>query len=131
MQRTGRTRQAHLPVHFVTIGNPQAAFAVQQMCQSPLTCLHRDHYDAGFEEVTLQASYEYCADHSRSRIIYLHNKGSLHPDYVGASGKHVSQNAWRQHGKAGAMHPDCLDPPDRRCNLCGLYIEVVPTIRQP
>jgi hypothetical protein len=141
-QRTGRTRQTHLPVHFVTIGSPRAAFAVMQMCHSPLTCLHQDHYDAGYEEVTLQVAYEYCADEnsrrrrrSRRRIIYLHNKGSLHPDYVGgANGKNthtISQNAWRQHGTAGAMHPDCLDPPDRRCNLCGLYIEVVPTIRQP
>jgi hypothetical protein len=131
MQSTNRTRQARLTVHFVTIGNPATALAIRQMCQSPLACLHAGHYDAGFEEVTLQALYEYCADHSHARIIYLHNKGSFHPDFVGAGRKNISQNAWRRHGTDGAMHPDCLDPPDPRCNMCGLYVEVVPVIRQP
>jgi hypothetical protein len=128
VQRAGRTRQVLLPVRYITIGDPETTFFVREVCKSlPLVCTHQGHHETGFEEVTLQVAHEYCIDNPLSRIIYVHNKGSLHPDVRNG----ISQDAWRQRATAGAMHPDCLFPPNPQCNLCGLYVEVVPTIHQP
>ena len=41
-----------------------------------LTCHHLDHYEEGFEEVTLSRLYDYCQEHGQERVGYIHNKGS-------------------------------------------------------
>jgi len=107
-------RQINL--HYVTIGVnstlPPARF--NTLCaEYDLACHHRGHYPSGtFEERTLQALYEYCVANPIDSVAYIHNKGSFSTyDY---------NERWRRAMMVGVFHPDCLNPPDDTCNMCGL-----------
>lgn len=129
-----------LNLFYNTIGNQQVfnAHNITSICsQHPnLLCHHMDHYDSGFEEVTLDKAYDYCQrDGTKSHwIIYLHNKGSYHnpgwevPEYK----LPMNQGMWRSYGTDAATHEQCLgrrhwdDTADDACNVCGLLWTPIP-----
>ena len=83
--------------------------------RSNMRCLHMDHYDEGFEDLTLQRVYDYCQTHREPghQIIYMHNKGSFHPG--------GENHWWRRHMTLAVTDKKCLvNPANNTCNTCGL-----------
>jgi hypothetical protein len=81
---------------------------------APLKCVHMKHYDAGFEEVTLQDVHDYCSyqdpyetgaaigyPNDRHTVIYIHSKGSFNA--------HGNLNSmWRPHLTNAVVQPECI-----------------------
>lgn len=124
MSDAARLSGNNLTVYYTTIEFVNATKRVQELCQerANLTCRHLEHFDKGFEEVTLQKLHEYCSlpEHENERVVYLHNKGSYHNN----------RDDWRRHGTLGAMHQDCVRPPDDTCNLCAIHVSYIPSVQQ-
>lgn len=78
-----------------------------------LYCKQLAYYETASESVTLQDLYDYCQndDVADERVTYLHAKGSYHQTEVNTN--------WRRALTDAVVHPDCLFPPDDRCNVCG------------
>jgi hypothetical protein len=91
-------------IYYNTIGNKHAITDdfMHDHCsaQHGMRCIHMNHYDSAFEQVTLQKTHEYCEVNPRHRVIYLHNKGSYH--------SHGANNYWRRSLTAAAMSEHCL-----------------------
>ncbi len=49
----------------------------KSFCPINMTCQFLHFYDKGMEDVTLQDVYQYCVEHPRDIVYYLHNKGSF------------------------------------------------------
>jgi hypothetical protein len=82
--------------------------------RSNMRCIHMDHHDKGFEDLTLQRVYDYCQDHREpgQKVVYMHNKGSFHS----SGGNHW----WRRHMTMAVTDEKCLNPPIDTCSTCGL-----------
>jgi hypothetical protein len=99
-----------------------------------LKCQHMEHFDRGFEEVTLNKLYDYCQDDESdddraSHIVaYVHNKGSHHPGgyWDAETQAQVRQDCWRRSGTAAAVSELCLKPANDDCNVCSLLWTPVP-----
>jgi hypothetical protein len=108
-----------VPIYFNTFGSPvlNPAFLNQLCATRSLSCELLNHYQSASEEVTLQKLYDFCQDQDDEslRVAYVHNKGSL------ISVSHNDTNeAWSGQLTAAAMNEQCWNPPDDRCNVCGL-----------
>jgi hypothetical protein len=110
-------KDQQVTVYFNTIGSPILDTALlNQLCETRnVTCQILNHYQSAFEEVTLQSLYNFCQDQDDEslRVAYLHNKGSFHSS-------RGSNERWRRHLTAAAMHEHCWNPPNDTCNVCGL-----------
>ena len=100
------------------IGNSRAfpEKRMKKMCNAlkpKLYCKQIGYYEIASESVTLQDLYDYCQndDVADARVTYLHAKGSYHQTLVNTN--------WRRSLTDAVVHPDCLFPPDDRCNVCG------------
>jgi hypothetical protein len=101
-------------IFYNTLGKRDGIEAIdmQIICHdNNLTCTHMEHYDEGFEQVTLQKVHDFCSIHKDHRVVYLHTKGAYHTRPV--------NEGWRRHMTAAATSTDCLAPPNNTCNLCG------------
>jgi hypothetical protein len=116
---------ASVTVYYNTIGMAGALnktfMATVCSVQNNIHCIHMNHYNEAFEEVTLQKLSEYCHYHDgdddhdgvKRRVIYMHNKGSYE--------HHEGLNdVWRRHLTTAVTSELCLKPPDNSCNVCGL-----------
>jgi len=109
--------QQPVTLYYNLIGNARAIdeSAMTKLCheQSPnLDCQRLHVYESGSEEVTLRELHGFCTRHPDYRVSYLHPKGSFH---VSEKNTH-----WRRLLTAAAVSPDCVNPPNATCNLCGL-----------
>ncbi|KAL9183710.1 hypothetical protein ACHAXT_004566 [Thalassiosira profunda] len=102
------------------IGNARAfpEKKMKELCRqlpggSQLSCHHMASYDTASESVTLQDIYDFCQndDYADLRVTYIHSKGSYHQTEV--------NDNWRRALTDSVVHPDCLFPPNDRCNVCG------------
>jgi hypothetical protein len=75
-------------------------------------CKQLAHLTNGSESYTLDQMRQYCVAHPNDRVIYLHTKGSYHPNTL--------NDAWRRALTLGATARECIEPPDDRCNVCGV-----------
>lgn len=107
-------------LNYNSIGKPFNTTRMQAMCaRHQITCRHLQHYLKGDEALTQQSLWDYCRreETNPSRVVvYLHPKGSFHAD----DGHGASQHEWRQRHTTAVFSRDCIRPPDRRCNACGL-----------
>lgn len=106
-----------LTLYYNLIGNTkefnQTKMAALCHKHSPnLDCRLLQTYESASESVTLQAMLDFCHGHQNHRVTYLHTKGAFH-----ASDKNTH---WRRLLTKAALHPDCIRPPDDKCNVCGL-----------
>ena len=107
-----------LTLFYNIIGNIPALTeaTMKQLCHSHslnLECQLLGEYEAGVSEsVTLRQLHGFCHHHTDFRVTYLHTKGSFH-----ASSKNTH---WRRLLTAAAVAPECVQPPNATCNLCGL-----------
>ena len=53
-----------------------------RFCLPGLKCVRLQYVESGFEEVTLQSLYGYCATHPTARVTYIHSKGTFNPSSV-------------------------------------------------
>lgn len=91
----------------------------EPFCPSNMTCLLNNYYPKAFEEVTIQDLYQYCQEHPRDIVYYLHNKGSYTP------GNRANNERWRvsltdflfRRGTTYLKHDD--DNDNRGCNAAG------------
>ena len=90
---------------------------MQTICQdksikSFLECHYMDHYNQGFEEVTLSKLHDYCTDNPTHKVTYLHNKGSHNAEL---RQNQLRQDVWRRHGTAAALSQQCKNAnPDKK-----------------
>jgi hypothetical protein len=109
--------QQPLTLHYNIIDNAAAlnATAMQELCHlsNPnLKCKLMQEYKTGSETVTLRQLHSFCRKYPHYRVTYLHTKGSYH-----VSNKNTN---WRRLLTAAAVSPECVNPPNTTCNLCGL-----------
>jgi hypothetical protein len=114
-------------IYYNTIGNGDALNAkyMKNLCweRNRISCQHLQHYEEGHEERTLQMLYQYCDSHNSSRVLYMHSKGTFHPDGLeGFSG----QNRWRRHMMEAVTSKECLTPTNAACDCCGLLFQPLP-----
>jgi len=134
----GMNRNTSTIVYYNTVGRSgliQDSF-MAPLCESyGLRCIHMDHKDQGFEELTLQSLYGFCQggevgqefnstkrqkpvhdnkDEDNIRVVYIHSKGSYHPGR--------DQENWRYHMTLAATSEACnkKQAKDDTCNVCGL-----------
>jgi hypothetical protein len=114
-------------VHYNSIGSTMLnKTSMAGLCNNTgrIRCEHMDHYDSGFEEVTLVKLHNYCTNHLTHRVVYMHNKGSFHPS--------KGQENWGYHGTAAATNKLCLDAIlDNTCNVCSLLWYPFPFLHPP
>ena len=90
---------------------------IPQLCRDihpRFHCEQLNYYSNASESATLRNLHEYCSlqpDGTTKRVTYLHPKGSFH--------SHGRQTLWRRMLTDAALHPNCTDPPDDRCTVCG------------
>ena len=106
-----------LPVYYNTLGSPNSTGTMQTICQDKsikqfLECHYMDHYNQGFEEVTLSKLHDYCTDNPTHKVTYLHNKGSHNAEL---RQNQLRQDVWRRHGTAAALSQQCKNAnPDKK-----------------
>jgi len=115
------------------IGN-EDAFPTKEMANlchklhPRLECQLLQYYSDASEAVTLQDVHDFChsdiaKDENQTRVVYLHSKGSYHSQ----NENHI----WRRHMTDAVLHPDCLNPPDDRCDVCGAQFYIKYAIMFP
>jgi hypothetical protein len=99
------------------------------------TCIHAAHYRNATETVTLSRLHEYCTfranDGGDNLVLYLHNKGSLHP--------YPWQDRWRRTMTAAVTSPSCVESllqqqhqsSGSRCHACGMLFQPLPALHFP
>ena len=77
------------------------------------------HHNEGSEFLTLHSIWEYCQrhNHSATRVIYLHSKGSYHP--------HKRNDLLRDFLTKGALSEECANLPES-CNVCSSRMSPLP-----
>jgi len=112
----------NVTLYYTSIGHPSAVNQayMDDLCtrQNNLTCVHQQHFETGFELLTLQAMHEHCENNEHDLAMYFHSKGSYHDNEMNRN--------WRKVMLSAITNRTCLDivqtlPGDRDyCNLCGL-----------
>lgn len=109
-------------VYYNLIGNgnalpPEKMSDLCHQLHPRLDCQRIRHYNNATESVTLTSLHEFCntdpfrGRNQTTRVTYLHSKGSFHD--------HGKQTPWRRQLTNTSLHPNCLYPPDDRCDVCG------------
>ena len=77
------------------------------------------HYNEGGEDLTLHALWKYCKanNHRNVKVVYLHSKGSYHPN--------ESNHRLRNFVTQGALSTECANLPDT-CNVCSSRMSPLP-----
>jgi hypothetical protein len=122
--RSSQENNQPLSVFYTTVGN-QAGLKKEWMVdlcknqiQFPVECIHMQHYDHAFEEVTLKRLHQYCGIHPTHRAVYIHSKGSFT--------RNRPNEGWRKHMTKAVTDERCLNPPNASCNACGLIFFIMP-----
>jgi hypothetical protein len=106
-------------IHYTTIGPSDLLTETEMNDPSKfcgiypnIHCRHLGHFTEGSEAYTLEQLRQHCVGHPSERVVYLHSKGSYHP--------HELNEGWRKALTFGATTKECVDPPDDKCNVCGV-----------
>ena len=121
-------------IFYNLIGNEDAfpSDKMRDLCHQlhpRLDCHLLQHYEEGSEAVTLQDVYDFCSsddvvkDANQTRVVYLHSKGSYHSQ--------KANHIWRRVMTSASLHPDCLNPPNATCDVCGAQFYIKYAIMFP
>lgn len=110
--------QHNVTVHVTAVGNDIKQ--IENICQNVsaidgVICSNATPYHNGGELHTLSSLYDYCqrtTAPNQTRVVYIHNKGSFHPS--------PRNDRWRRAMTDAVTTEMCLNPPDPRCDACGL-----------
>ena len=75
------------------------------------------HRSSGDEKETLHLLWEYCNDKPTAKVVYLHSKGSFHPN--------PENEKLRRFLTRGALSEECLSLP-AECNVCASRASPIP-----
>jgi hypothetical protein len=81
-----------------------------------------EHHAEGSELVTLHSLWEYCTINPEAKVVYLHSKGSFHPN--------ANNNRMRAFLTIGALSRECLTLPTT-CNVCSSRMSPIPHPHTP
>lgn len=115
-----------LVVYYTSIGEPMDQDWIESLCSYKynMTCTQTQHYNQANEDVTLTSLHQHCQTRPEESVVYLHNKGSLHPNNKG-------QDRWRRTMTAAATSQLCLEPANDQCNACGMLFQPLPAPHFP
>ena len=123
MEQIGKSYAANnnVTVHITAVG--EGPKQIENVCKSVravdgVVCLNSTPVQNGGELDTLASLYTYCQKAeapSNTRVVYIHNKGSFHSN--------PRNDRWRRAMTDAVTSRMCLDPPNSRCNACGLTFE--------
>lgn len=115
-----------LTVYYTSIGDELDTQWLDSLCSIKynMTCQQTAHYSSAEEFTTLTKLHQYCHHRPDQTVVYLHNKGSLHPFNKG-------QDRWRRTMTAAATSKLCLEPADNECNACGMLFQPLPSNHFP
>jgi hypothetical protein len=110
-------------VFYNTIGKKVNETFVEQVCQNNnLQCHYLNHYEKGFEFITLQDIQEFCtytAIHDNHNVVYLHSKGTFH------SQKESNVHLRRSMTTATTSNECHTALEQDTCNTCGLIFSAI------
>jgi hypothetical protein len=117
-------------VYYLTVGPtdllPESRMNSSDFCGAypHFRCHHLGHHTSGFEDLTLEHLHGYCRAHPSERVVYLHNKGSFHS-------LAFLTDKWRYVLTLASTAKECIEPPDDKCNVCGLMWYTVFAVMVP
>ena len=77
-------------------------------------------YDEEGDEIeTLGLLWQHCRNHTNDKVVYIHNKGSLHPS--------PANDRLRRFLTRGALSKECLNLPSS-CNICSSCMSPLPHV---
>jgi len=103
-------------IYYNLIGDTSATGEFERICQQATVEREKDNcklmqaVEEGDEGLTLEAVYNYCWDHPRAQVTYIHNKGSFHPS--------PENDAMRQMLTKGVFADECQAMPIDECTVC-------------
>lgn len=100
----------HHKVFVRSIGAPLPIFKTKNT-----TVLRHDQ--EGNESQTLSLLWQYCQDHPKEKVVYIHSKGSFHPN--------PTNELLRKYVTKGALSDECTHLPSA-CNVCATRMSPVP-----
>jgi len=122
MKVVGEGLVRNVTLYYTSIGHPSAVNQTYmvEICsrQNHLTCVHQQHFETGFELLTLQAMHDHCQNNEQDLAMYFHSKGSYHDSQ--------SNKNWRKAMLSAITNRSCLNTVQTQqgdsdyCNLCGL-----------
>jgi hypothetical protein len=94
-------------------------------CKSNEKCSLLEHTENGDEIGTLQELHEYCKNNPQDAVIYIHNKGSFHPNEENTLMRRVLTKAVFLDACTG------LKRDDNSCNVCSARFSPIPHWHSP
>jgi hypothetical protein len=113
----------YTPIYYNLIG---LNYTESPLCpRADMKCHQLKYMEQGNEEDTLQDLYEYCVSHPTEHVIYLHDKGSLHPT--------ANNHKVRKMATTAALSNACRSVADLRdssdddtCSVCATKYQFLP-----
>lgn len=115
----------YTPVYYNMIG---VNYTENDLCQPDMNCHQLKYMLQGNEEDTLQDLFDYCVAHPSDHVIYLHDKGSLHPS--------ANNHKIRKMATTAALSDACRSMATHhsnssRCSVCATKYQVLPHGHSP
>ena len=119
---------SNAPLYYVTIGKDIGEF---EKCSN---CQRIKHYDQASEIETLSHLHDYCTTHQDERVLYIHNKGSLHANRYNEHFRHMLNKAVFSQDCLLLKTPSSTDAdsnlrskePGCKCNICSARFSPIP-----
>ena len=117
-----RTQPPNTRVYLNTVGDVLDDGFLTLVCmKNNLECVHMNHYERGFEDLTLQATKAFCSQYPNETVVYVHTKGSYHS-------KKGQNDHHRRSLTTAAMSNECRQAllredktrSNKTCDVCGL-----------
>jgi len=118
-------------IHYTLIGDTNASDEVTRLCGGVATgsgtndninaannCHLLRSVQNGDEGLTLESLYDYCGNHPRAQVTYLHNKGSFHPS--------AENSAMRRMCTKAVFSDSCQAMPVDECTICSARFAPLP-----
>jgi hypothetical protein len=90
----------------------------EPICPKGMACTKLRYLDQGNEVDTLQDLYSFCQTHATHYVVYLHDKGSLHPS--------ASNHKVRKMATSMALSDACRSMTTTECTVCTSVYQFLP-----
>jgi hypothetical protein len=107
------------PVYYTLIGNQNATRDIEQICVMLQQKCHLLRYaKEGDEGLTLESLHEYCQEHPRAIVTYIHDKGSFHSSERNDKLRHMLTRS--------VFSNECQQSQPDTCNICSARFAPLP-----
>ena len=112
-------------IHYTLIGDIKVSEDIDRLCNDAFgtngdetKCHQLRAIEEGDEGLTLESVYDYCGEHPKAQVTYLHNKGSFHPS--------PHNTAMRRLLTKGVFSDECQAMPTGECTVCASRFSPLP-----